>query len=1105
VLQGQLDACDHAADGDSCTFAGSVGQCAGGVCIGNQCGNGALDPGETCDAALGIDPVLGGTCSPDCQTIYRCGNGVVDPGEQCDDGNTNPADRCDACVLTRWRATAVLGAGRSPTSLALASPIGIAVDRAGDLFIALNNGHRAIRIDTSGAVTPIAGNGGACTTASCGDGGPATSAALVFPQSIAVDGVGNVYIPAGDRIRRVDRDGIMSTIAGTGVPSSSGDLGPATSATLNPGAIAVSGLGDVFVIDGPFTGGTVRRIDSAGIINTIVGAGQLYHPGGLAVDAAGTLYIADTGNHRVVRLDPGGLTTIAGGGSTLGDGGPATAAQLVSPTGLAFDALGNLYIGDVFDRRVRRVDSAGVITTAAGNGIEGDSGDSGPATSAEIDPVAIAVDPQGNLLVADAYEHIRRIGANGIITTIAGNGSVYVNDGTAATSVQISAIGVAVAGNGDVYATGAYRIHRIDTSGTVTTVVGNGKRGFAGDGGPALDASIYDPEGMTFDAAGNLYFADVHNGRIRMVDPAGVITTVAGTGGYGYSGDNGQAIDAVLAYPQGVAAHGGNLYIADSQNAVIRRVDSAGVITTVVGDGTSCTDPSFGCGDGQPATMAQLYSPVAVAFDATGNMYIADSSYDNRVRMVSVDGTITTLAGTGNYGYAGDGGAANQADLYGPNGLAVDATGNVYIADSYNDRIRRVDSGGTISTFAGNGAGGSGGAGVSGDGGAATNATIAIVGGDYTGIAVDAAGDLIFADVGGRCVRRVDTAGKITTIAGEIDPDGTGPLANSHFADPRAFVVSPPFTIAAGGSSRTVEVARTDTSYLNVVVAPSSPAISDRARYRGPFFGDVVGVAFDHAAGKIYLTESTNNRIHVVTLVDSQDETTWTISLLAGDAAGTGGFADGDALSAKFRDPTGLYLDEAARVLYVADTGNHVVRTIDLASNAVATVTGTPQNLGFFGDGGLATDALLYRPQALTRCPNGDLFVADTGNERVRRVAADHHISTVLGTGEAASAGEGAPASTLPVDTPVGIACDAVGNVFVTSRSTVRLLPANDSGVVDGSGPVETIYGAIPRNTFPSSVTACLTGIVVIDAMTVQVADSCTGLIVALERDHGTP
>ena len=354
--------------------------------------------------------------------------------------------------------------------------------------------------------------------------------------------------------------------------------------------------------------------------------------------------------------------------------------------------------------------------------------------------------------------------------------------------------------------------------------------------------------------------------------------------------------------------------------------------------------------------------------------------------------------------------------------------------------------------------------GFSGEGGPATAAELIFP----TGTAVDGAGNVYIAD---RTVIRRIVAGTgiIAAVAGEIDPEGMGPAESGRFADPRALVLAEPFALVAGGSSGTVQTLRQ--GWLEVVAGryPQPVAQANLARYRDSSFGHVGGV------------------------VDPADENGWTIAPLAGD--GIAGFADGPAAEARFRSPTGLYLDEASQMLYVADTGNQVVRVIDLSTQMVDTIAGKPETLGFFGDGGDALLALLYQPKAITRCGNGDLFIADTGNHRVRRIDTAGQITTVLGDGIAASSGEGGPADTFPVDTPVGLACDGFGNVFSTSRTTVRMIEADDTSMVDGTGDVQTIFAASPE--YP---TYCLTAIAAVDDETLWVTDACSGMLLELWR-----
>ncbi len=362
------------------------------------------------------------------------------------------------------------------------------------------------------------------------------------------------------------------------------------------------------------------------------------------------------GDSNSASSDLGKITTVAGTGNYgySGDGGLATAAQLNQPTCAVVDSAGNLYIGDVATYTVRKVDAeSGIITTYAGNGIAGYSGDGGPASSASMyGPSACALDSADNLYVADVGNNvIRRIAASsGIITTIAGNG----------------------------FGAGA------------------AKGGFSGDGGPAKAAELYQPYGVVVDAAGTIFISDYGNQRVRKVDAAtGIITTIAGNGTYGYSGNSGPATSAMIANPEQLALDAsGNIYITEQGASVVAEVNlSTGMISTIAGNGTvgpgNGTENPKVSGDGGLATKAQLAQPQGVALDAAGNVFISDSN-NQRVRMVSAaTGIIITVVGT-TIGYAGDGGASNHAKVHNPEGLFFDPAGNLYIADSYNSVVRKV-------------------------------------------------------------------------------------------------------------------------------------------------------------------------------------------------------------------------------------------------------------------------------------------------------------------------------------------------------------------------------------------------------------------------------
>jgi uncharacterized protein (TIGR03437 family) len=587
------------------------------------------------------------------------------------------------------------------TSAGLAWPSAVAVDSAGNLYIADSFNNR-IRQVSNGVITTVAGNG---TQGFSGDNGPATSAQLYAPNGVAVDSVGNLYIAdsGNSRIRKVS-NGVITTVAGSGTWGFSGDNGPATSAQLNsPYSIAVDSAGNLYIAD--TYNHRIRKVAN-GMIATVAGNGtqgfsgdsgpatsaQLNAPYGLAVDSAGNLYIADSGNSRVRKVANAVIATVAGNGTWgfSGDSGPATSAQLNLPYSVAVDSFGNLYIADTYNHRIRKV-SNGVVVTVAGGGSS--LGDNGPATSAQLyDPNGVATDPAGNLYIADSRNHRIRKVANGVITTVAGNGMLgFSGDNGPATNAQLNypaAVAVDSAGNLYIVDSDNGRIRKV-SNGVIVTVAGGGSS--PGDNGPATSAQLNLPAGIAVDSAGNLYIADPDNQRVRKVSN-GVISTVAGNGTWGFSGDNGPATSAQLYQPVGIAVDSaGNLFVVDSFNHRIRKV-SNGVITTVAGNGT----PGLS-GDNGPATNAQLWYPQAVAVDPAGNLYIAESG-NNRIRKVS-NGVITTVAGIGMWGFSGDNGPATSARFNAPGGLAVDSAGNVYVADTNNNRIRVLTPGGSSCTY----------------------------------------------------------------------------------------------------------------------------------------------------------------------------------------------------------------------------------------------------------------------------------------------------------------------------------------------------------------------------------------------------------------------
>ncbi len=572
----------------------------------------------------------------------------------------------------------------------------------------------------------------------------ALSLPVGIPQGIATDKAGNSYFTSLNCVFKIDQNGVMTRVAGNARAGYSGDGGPAPDA-------------------------------------------QLAGPLAVAVDTADTIFIADTNNSRIRRVSTSGIiTTVAGNGLNgyLGDGGPAVSAQLANPTGIAVDESGNIFFSDTTygvipatNNRVRMVSPNGIITTIAGNGTFGASGDGGPAIAAQLaSPGGVAVDSSGNLFIADIQNNrIRKVAADGTITTVAGNGtSGFSGDNGSAGSAQLAlpnAVAVDASGNLFIADELNNRIRKVTAAnGTISTVAGSSRCcSSGGDGGPAVAAELVFPTGVAVDGSGSFFIVDSQSGIIRKVSTGGIISTVAGSTS-APSGGDGPALSAQLSAPNAVAVDGnGNVFVADYNNNRVRKITTDGVISTVAGNGTA---QQFS-GDGGPATSAAIWGPDAVAVDGSGNLFIADN-INRRIRRVSTGGIITTVAGSGNSGFSGDGGQATNASLWNPYGIALDSSGNLFIADNANDRVRKVSGNGIITTVAG------GGNSPCCNGGLATSVAL----GSPYAIAVDGQGNLFIADRVANSVRKVDAAGIITTVGGQI----SGPNAIAVDASGNVFV-----------------------------------------------------------------------------------------------------------------------------------------------------------------------------------------------------------------------------------------------------------------------------------------------------------------------------
>ncbi len=652
----------------------------------------------------------------------------------------------------------------------------------------------------------------------------------------------------------------------------------------------------------------------------------------------GVAYVSDSANDIVwaVSLSTGAETRVAGTGVAgwSGDGGPARAAELNMPMGLAAGPGPSLYIADSGNNRVQRVDLAtGIITTVAGGGQVGSSGDGGPAVDASLgSPDGVALSPGGHTLyIADTLgNQVRAVDlATGIITTVAGNGSHgYSGDGGPATSASLSFPEAVAVSAGTLYIadTDNSVVRAVDlATGIITTIAGDGLAGYSGNGGPARHARLSFPAGLAL-GGGFLYIADHDNGAVRAVDlSTGIITTLAGTGVLGYSGEGGPATLAAFDDPTGLALVPGNpapavrssssppvrLLVADTGNLRLRSVDLVtGMVSTVAGNGS--IDFS---GDGGPATRAQLAVPSSVAVSPGGTLYVADTG-NGRVRSVDLaNGRISTVAGGGVAGFAGGGGLAKRARLQAPAGVALSPRGHtLYVADELGQRVMAVDlATGRIHTVAGNGV-----AGCSGGSGLASRASLD----DPTGVAVSPDGHVLYiADSGSNLVLAVDLAtGRISTVAG------------------------------------------------NVAGCPGGGALAKRGSLDDP-----TGVAVSPDGHVLYIADMLANRVQAV------DLRTGRVTTVAGPGTATPlAFPWGVAVGS-----TGdLFVadKDANRVQVLVAHGGRVAATV-----AGVTVAGTGA-LGYASGGGVPRRAVLDQPTGVALGPRGNLYIADGGNGRVRKV-----------------------------------------------------------------------------------------------------------------------
>jgi uncharacterized protein YjdB len=774
------------------------------------------------------------------------------------------------------------------------------------------------------------------------------------------------------------------------------------------------------------------------------------------------------------------ITTIAGNGTLgfSGDGGAATTAQMNFPGSICRDAIGNIYISDGNNSRIRKVDTSGIVTTIAGTGTAGFSGDGGPATAAQLNlPAGINIDNTGNLYIADRVnQRVRKVSTSGIISTIAGNGtSGFSGDGGPATAAQLNnEWSIAVDGAGNVFVTGNgnHRIRKISATGIISTFAGNGSVGSSGDGGMATAAQLNSPNIRTIDASGNLYITEAGGNRLRRINGAGIINTIAGNGTVGFSGDGGPATAAQLNFPNGGGAVDalGNVYFADQQNNRVRKVDLSGIITTVVGSGTAGYS-----GDGAAATSALLNYPIDLITDALGDLYIVDHNNHavRKVTQVSAP-TITSISGPSSISVGSTITLTNTTPggVWTSSNPSIATIGSTGIVTGVSPGIDTISytvtnacgtavgtkvvtvaaSSGTscriITTIAGSGTSTS----TSGDGGPATSATM----GRLFGLARDGVGNTYVSDFTNNRIRKIDTSGVITTFAGTgagITSGDGGPATGAGLNGPSELALyGNNLYIAEHNSSR---VRKVDIA-SGIITTYAGNGITGYSGDGGPATAAQIshpyGIGVDNA-GNVYIPDQGTYRIRKVSAA------TGVITTFVGTGVAGNSGDGGPASAATIQLGDDIKCDTAGNI-YFCDFVNNVVRKINTVG-IITTIAGTGVG-GFSGDGGSATAAKLLGPCAVLPDVHGNVYICDADNHRIRLINPSGVIATIAGIGSPGFSGDNGPALSAEVNRPNDMIFDATGNLYFCDieNHRVRKIALSSLSVSSISGPSSVCIGS---------------------------------------------
>jgi len=1043
------------------------------------------------------------------------------------------------------------------------SPNGVAVDASGNVYVA-DVGNNVIRkITPGGLVSTYAGSGARGAL----DNDDPTKATFNAPSGLVIDGIGNLYVSdySNNLIRKITPAGKVTTLAGSGAGTLADGNGTAAS-FRNPEGLAIDFNGNLYVAD--VGNNAIRKVTLGGQVTTFAGSvtagsadnpvallATFRRPTGVAVDIGGNVYVADAANNKIRRISTSGaVTTVAGSGALGNANGIGAAATFDDPEGIAIDAVGNLYVGDKGNNLVRKINVTGyTISPNLPPGLNFD-GTSGIISGTPTSPSGTATYTVAGYNVYGSATATVTISVTGaVITQVPPPAITYVSPQIYKVNLTIPPLAPTNSG-GPVPAT---------SYGNVSIFAGSGIPG-AANGTGAL-ATFNNPDGVAVDPSGNIFVADKVNKVVRKITPAGVVTTFA----TGFNQPAGIATNAtgtvflsdaanntvyritaggvvsILASgfnnPHGLVVDAsGNVFVADESNNVIKKITPGGLVTVFAGTG------ALGSNDGL-GTAASFSRPAGIAIDAAGYLYITDSG-NQKIRKITPGGLVTTLAGSGAQGSADGVGAA--ATFQFPSGIAIDGIGNLYIADSGSDIIRKVTPNGTVTTLAG----------LANQIGRANGIGAVARFNEPQGVAIDKNGNLFIGDLVNNLIREISITGysisaplppglTFDTKTGIISGTPTAPSPatnytitaynlggsssyivnitvqnpvivvvpppNISYVTPQNYVVNTPIiplgpaniggavpqtiygqvsTFAGTGASGSANGAGTSSTFsglfsvatdlvgnvyvtdnnlvrkisptgVSTPMAGSGAAGSADGQGAAASFNQPLGIAVD-GTGTIYVADSKNNTIRMVTQGGQ-------VTIFAG-TNGAAGLTNGTGTAAKFNNPWGIAVDQNGNI-YVADEGNNVIRKITPAG-LVSTFAGS----GAAGSAnGTGTGASFNKPTGVSVDLNGNVYVADQGNNLIRKITPAGVVTTLAGSGSAGSAnGQGTAAS---FNTPVSISADVSGTIYVGDENNNLIRKITPAGLVTtlaGSGAAGSVDGQLTTASFnkPDGVSADIFG-----------------------------